>query len=96
MCLCRNLGPLHLPSCLPLRLFPRNAGPQALAALSQTCNDQRLSKTQAPPEIPLEDVQEYMNIMDELLKTPTVEEARKEPEEEAGHWSHPQCPELSG
>lgn len=41
--------------------------------------------SQAPSEIPLEDVQEYMNIMDELLKTPTVEEARKELEEEAGH-----------
>lgn len=34
--------------------------------------------------------------MDELLKTPTVEEARKKLKEEARHWSHPQCPELSG
>lgn len=55
-----------------------------MAAPTQTLADeQQLPRTQAPPEIPPEAVEEYIDIMNELLKGPAVEEARNEQEEEA-------------
>ncbi|XP_049641477.1 NUT family member 2G-like [Suncus etruscus] len=60
----------------------------SVAALPQIHTDeQQLPRTQASPEIPPEAVQEYIDIMNELLKGPALEEARNEQEEEAQPWS---------
>ncbi|XP_049634454.1 NUT family member 2F-like [Suncus etruscus] len=67
----------------------RNASPQALVPLSPKSKDQSLPRTQAPSEIPDEAVQEYIEIMDELLKDHKMEETRKDLEEEARPWSNP-------
>ncbi|XP_049634442.1 NUT family member 2G-like [Suncus etruscus] len=65
---------------------PRNAGPQAVPQIRT--DEQQLPRTQAPPEIPPEAVQEYIDIMNELLKGPALEEVRNEQEEEAQPWSN--------
>ncbi|XP_055982419.1 NUT family member 2G-like [Sorex fumeus] len=80
---------------LPLPAPPR---PQARAARPKTHKPQQPPKTKAPEEIPPEAVQEYMDIMDELLKAPdSVCRAplgqravdREEQQEEAGTCPDP-------
>ncbi|XP_054980380.1 NUT family member 2G-like [Sorex araneus] len=80
------------PACVPTK-----AGPRARAARPKAHKPQRPPKNKAPKEIPPEAVQEYMDIMDELLKAPGTgwgaplgrrAAGRKEQQGEAGT-----CPE---
>ncbi|XP_049634479.1 NUT family member 2G-like [Suncus etruscus] len=59
-----------------------NASPRALAPLPTKPKDQSLPRTQAPSEIPAEAVEEYIEIMNDLLKDHKIEESRKDLEEE--------------
>ncbi|XP_055982438.1 NUT family member 2G-like [Sorex fumeus] len=77
---------------------PKKARPQARAARPKTHKPQQPPKSKAPEEIPPEAVQEYMDIMDELLKAPdSVCRAhlsrravdREEQQEEAGTCPDP-------
>ncbi|XP_055984102.1 NUT family member 2G-like [Sorex fumeus] len=90
-------GVQGLPLPAPPRPGPK-ARPQARAARPKTHKPQQPPKTKAPEEIPPEAVQEYMDIMDELLKAPdsvcraplgqrTVD--REEQQEEAGTCPDP-------
>ncbi|XP_055984114.1 NUT family member 2G-like [Sorex fumeus] len=91
--------PSH-PSLLPSSsaCVPKKARPQARAARPKTHKPQQPPKTKAPEEIPPEAVQEYMDIMDELLKAPDSvcraplgQQAvdREEQQEEAGTCPDP-------
>ncbi|XP_055984112.1 NUT family member 2G-like, partial [Sorex fumeus] len=90
-------GAQGLPLPAPPRPGPK-ARPQAEAAHPKTHKPQQPPKSKAPEEIPPEAVQEYMDIMDELLKAPdSVCRAhlsrravdREEQQEEAGTFPDP-------
>lgn len=79
-----ELGPSFLSACVH-----RNASVQAQVAHSKAQKFQWLPSSQDPSENPPELVQEYMDIIEELLKAPTQEEAGKEQKREVETWSDP-------